>query len=68
MGDMLGAACDLRASKVGHPKELETLDSEISLTRQKVCPSYHGVAVYIEKWACLAMRDLWVLLVILELA
>ena len=58
MGDLLGAANDLRASKVDHTSELEAMDSHISLVRHKVGPLYPCVAVCTEKWACLAMGDL----------
>eukprot|EP00891_Asterochloris_glomerata_P003713 jgi/Astpho2/3713/fgenesh1_pg.00060_%23_30_t len=36
IGDTLGAASDLRASKVDHTTELEVVDHQISLARQKV--------------------------------
>ena len=38
MGDTLGAASHLRASKEDHTKELETIVYQISLKRQQVCP------------------------------
>ena len=58
LGDMLGAASDLRASKAYHTNELEALDEHISIAREKVSPLCLCVAAYIERWACLAMRDL----------
>ena len=38
MGDLLGAASDLRASKKDYTKELEAVEYSISLARTKVCP------------------------------
>ena len=44
MGDLLGAASNLKASKLDYTKALEAMDYQIYLAQQKVCPLYLCVA------------------------